>query len=182
MVIQKNVFVRSAELGVPFGGLLLIASLAMLFADKVPLLSMVTLVVALLAPFVIYRWQRRRYVLSEGFSSFSELWTLGIFTTIGGALICGLLTYGLITYLRPDYVYEQAQYVADAYKRMPGADAREFAAIIEKAIKAGMLPTTIDFCIQMFWLTASLGCVGGAITALIASKIPLKSQEKINNE
>lgn len=177
MEIQKNVFIKSAELGVPFGLLLLVASAAMLYADKLSLLSIVTLTIALLAPLVIYRWQRQRYVRSAGFSTFSELWTLGIFTTMGGALICALVTYGLITCLRPDFVYEQAQYVVEAYKHMPGAEAKEFATTIEKAIKSNILPTPIDFCMQMFWLTASLGCVGGAITALIAGKIPIKPQD-----
>lgn len=174
---QKNVFIKSAELGVPFGALLLVASVAMIFGDKVPMLSLVTLIVAIIAPFVLYRFQRKRYVESNGFAPFSELWTLGIFTTIGGAMICGLATYGIITYLRPEYVYEQTQLVVDAYKQLPGGDAKKFAEVLEKAIKSNLLPTPFDFCVQMFWLTSSLGCVGGAITALIAGKIPLKSQE-----
>ena len=180
MESQKNVFVKSAELGVPFGGMLLVASVAMLFGDKIPLLSSLTLIVALLAPFVLYIFQRKRFVQSNGFAPYSELWTMGIFTTIGGAMICGLVTYGLITYLRPDFVYEQAQYVVDNYKQLPDGAGDEFVDILQKAIKANMLPTPFDFCVQMFWLTSSLGCVGGAITALIACKLPLKSQKTQN--
>ena len=176
MEIQKNVFVKSAELGVPFGCLLIAASASTIFGDRVPFLAVLALIVILVAPVVLFRYQRKRYVMSDGFASFSELWTLGIFTTIGGALICGLVTYGLIIYLRPDFVYEQAQYVVDNYKQLPGGQVDEFVDIMEKAIKANMLPTPFDYCVQMFWLTSSLGCVGGAITALIASKIPLKSQ------
>ena len=168
---QKNVFIKSAELGVPFGALLLLASVAMIFADKVQPLSFVTLLVAIIAPVVLC------FVESNGFAPFSELWTLGIFTTIGGAMICGLATYGVITYLRPDYVYEQAQTVVDVYKQVPSGDAKELADVLEKAIKSNLLPSPFDFCVQMFWLTSSLGCVGGAITALIAGKIPLKSNK-----
>jgi hypothetical protein len=177
METQKNVFIKSAELGVPFGAILLIASVAMLFSDKMPLLSSLTFLVAIVAPFVLYFFQRKRYVESNGFAPYSELWTLGIFTTIGGALICGLVTYLLITYLRPDFVYEQAQYVADTYRQLPKeSSGSELADILEKAIKNNLLPTPFDFCAQMFWLTSSLGCVGGAITALIACKIPLKKE------
>ena len=180
METQKNVFIKSAELGVPFGAMLLVASVAMLFGDKMPLLSSLTLIVALVAPFVLYIFQRKRYVQSNGFAPFSELWTLGIFTTIGGAMICGLVTYGLIIYLRPDFVYEQAQLVVDNYKQLPNGVGDEFADVLQKAIKANMLPTPFDFCVQMFWLTSSLGCVGGAVTALIASKLPLKQKESNN--
>jgi len=171
---KKNVFIRSAELGVPFGCLLTVASLALIFGDKLPFVSSLALIVAIAAPVVIYYWQRKRFVESDGFATFSELWTLGIFTTIGGALICALLTYGAITYFRPDFLYEQAQMVVDTYKQLPQSQAHEVANVFEKMIKNNMLPTAIDFCMQMFWLTASLGCLGGAITALIASKVPIK--------
>ncbi len=182
MESQKNVFIKSAELGVPFGCMLIVASLSMIFGDKVPLLSTLMFIIAIIAPFLIFRWQRKRFIESNGFASFSELWNLGIFTTICGAMICGLVTYFVITYLRPDFVYEQAQFVADTYKQLPkDTSAREFADVLEKAIKSNMLPTPFDFCFQMFLITSSLGCIGGAITALIASKMPLKS-EKPNSE
>lgn len=177
---NKNVFIKSAELGVPFGVMLIVASVAFLFSDKAPVASMLTMTVAVAAPVVIYWFQRKRFVESDGFATFSELWTLGIFTTIGGALICALVTYGLITYLRPDFLYDQAQLIVDTYRQQPFEKAHEIADVFDKMIKHNMLPTPIDFCMQMFWLTASLGCVGGAITAFIAGKIPLKKND--NNQ
>lgn len=172
---KKNVFIKSAELGVPFGGMLTVASMSMLFGDKVPFISLLALIVVLAAPLVLYLLQRKYFVESKGFTTFSELWTLGIFTTIGGALICALVTYGVITFLRPDFLYEQAQMLVDTYGQLPQAQAREMVSVFDKMIKNDMLPTPIDYCMQMFWVTASLGCVGGAITALIAGKVPLKS-------
>lgn len=171
----KNIFIRSAELGVPFGAVLTVASIAMTFGDKVPLLSMLTLIVIIAAPVMLYWLQRRHYVASNGFATFSELWTLAIFTTIGGALICALVTYGIITYFRPDFLYEQAQMIVDTYKQLPQGQGLEVVKVFEKMIKNNLLPSPIDYCMQMFWLTASLGCVGGAITALIAGKVPIKS-------
>lgn len=177
---KKNVFVKSAELGVPFGGLLTVASMSMTFGDKVPLISLLAVLISIAAPVVIYWVQRKYFVQSKGFATFSELWTLGIFTTIGGALICALITYGVVTYFRPDFLYEQAQLVVDTYKHLPQAQAKEVVSVFEKMIKNDMLPTPIDYCIQMFWLTSSLGCVGGAITALIAGKVSLKSSDNNN--
>ena len=108
---NKDVFISSAEWGVPFGGLLTMASASMLFADKVSLLMLVVIFIALLAPVIIFYLQRKRFVRSDGFATYSELWVLGIFTTMCGAFLCGLVTYGLITLLRPDVVYEQMQMV-----------------------------------------------------------------------
>lgn len=175
---NKDVFISSAEYGVPFGGMLTAASASLLFADKVSLLMLVVIFVALIAPVVIYYLQRKRYVRSNGFATYSELWVLGIFTTMCGAFICGLVTYGLITCLRPDVVFEQLQMLSTAYKQMPQPEAKEMAEVVDKAIAANMIPSPIDFCLQMFWLTASLGCVGGALTAFIASKVPLKKDNE----
>lgn len=171
---KKNVFVRSAELGVPFGIMLTVASMSMIYGDKAPLVSLLAMIVAIVAPVVLYLFQRQYYVRSNGFAPYSELWTLGIFTTIGGALICGLISYGVIIYFRPDFLYEQAQMIVDTYKHMPQAQAREFVSTFDKMIKNDMLPNPFDYCVQMFWLTSSLGCVGGAVTAFIASKTKIK--------
>ena len=174
MESNKNVFIKSAELGVPFGAMLLVASIAQMYADKMPLLSFVTLLVAILAPVVIYRFQRKRFIESDGFATYSELWTLGIFTTIGGAMICGLITYGVITMLRPDFLYEQAQAFIDIYKAQPLKQMQEVADVMQKMVKNNLLPTPIDYCMQMFWLTTSLGCVGSAVTAFFAGMTKLK--------
>lgn len=172
---KKNVFVRSAELGVPFGGMLSLASMSMIFGDKVPFVSLLAVIIAIAAPVVLYWLQRKYYIGSNGFAPFSELWTLGIFTTIGGALICALISYGVITYFRPDFLYEQAQMIVDTYKQFPQSQAKDMVSVFDKMIKNDMLPSPFDYCVQMFWLTASMGCVGGAITALIAGKTPIRS-------
>ena len=138
---NKDVFISSAEWGVPFGGLLTVASASMLFADKVSLLMLVVIFIALLAPVIIFYLQRKRFVRSDGFATYSELWVLGIFTTMCGAFLCGLVTYGLITLLRPDVVYEQMQMVADAYKQMPQPEAQEMARVVNKANR--LLPADV---------------------------------------
>ena len=98
MESQKNVFIKSAELGVPFGCMLIVASLSMIFGDRVPLLSTLMFIIAIIAPFLIFRWQRKRFIESNGFASFSELWNLGIFTTICGAMMwpCDLFRNNLL--------------------------------------------------------------------------------------
>ncbi|MBR5087322.1 MAG: DUF4199 domain-containing protein [Muribaculaceae bacterium] len=176
MESNKNVFVKSAELGVPFGALLLAASMSQLYFDKIQPLAYVTLLVAIVAPIVIYRFQRKRFIESDGFAIYSELWTLGIFTTIGGALICGLITYGVITLFRPDFLYEQAQLFIDLYKEQPVKQMQEVVDVMEKMVKNNLLPTPIDYCMQMFWLTTSLGCIGSAVTAFFAGKTNLKKK------
>ena len=172
---NKNVFIISAELGVPFGALLTVASLSSVFFDRIQPLSLVVLLVVIAAPIVLYMMARKYFVASNGFATFSELWTLAIFTTIAGSLICGLVTYVVITCFRPDFLYEQVQFVIDTLKHEPGN--QELVDTLEKMKKGNFMPSAFDYCLQMFWLTTSLGCLGGMVIALIAGKIPLKNND-----
>jgi len=174
---KKNIYTLSAELGVPFGILLSIMAVAMIFADKVPPCALIATFIIFACPVVLYFFQRKRFVASDGFASFSELWILAIFTTIGGCLIMAMVYYLTISFIRPEALYEQLQFILDKNNNI---DA-ETATTLQKMIDRGLLPSPLEFSIMQFWLFASLGCVGGAVTALIASKIPLKQRDNLNN-
>lgn len=174
---KKNIFTLSAELGVPFGILLSLESIVSLFSDKVPLLGHISLLIFLGAPVVLCLFQRKRYVATEGFASFSELWTLAIFTSLGGALIMALVTYLAITFLRPNALYEQMQYIIDNFAEID----KDMAKTLKKMIEKEALPTPIDYSMMKFWLIASLGCLGGSLTSFIACKIPLRKKDAKDN-
>lgn len=167
---KKNIFYLSAELGVPFGIFLSIESMASLYSDKVPFLGNISLLVLLCAPVILYFLQRKRFVAFNGFSTFSDLWTLAIFTSLGGSLIMAFTTYMTITFMRPNVIYDQMQYILDNFTSID----KDMAKTLKKMVDKGALPSPMDFSMMKFWFIASLGCVGGAITALIASKIPMK--------
>ena len=50
-----------------------------------------------------------------------------------------------------------------------------------KMIEKGLLPSPIDYSMMQFWLIASLGSVGGILTAFIARKIPIRKKDNNNN-
>ncbi len=167
---KKNIFTLSAELGVPFGIFLSLLMVSLVFFDKVPFLSTLALLLMLAAPVVLCIFQRKRFVALDGFALYSDLWILAIFTTIGGSLIMVLATYLTITYLRPEFLYEQMRFFLDNASSIDS----ETADVLEKMISQRIMPSAIEFSMMMFWLSASLGCVGGAVTAFVAQKIPYK--------
>ncbi len=174
----QNVFVRSAELGLPFGALLTAASISMLYFDIVPALYIVVMLVIVVAPVVLLRYQVRYFVESDGFATFSELWSLGIFTTICGSLICAMLSYGAATLFRPDFLYEQAQWYIDFCKQNHVTQLGEVVDVLQKMIKHNLMPSIIDYYMQMMCFTTSLGCMGGALTAYFAGLTPMGKREK----
>ncbi len=168
---KKNIYTLSAELGLPFGALLSLVGVSLVFYDKMPLLSTLALLLMLAAPVVLCIFQRKRFIALNGFALFSELWILSIFTTLGGSLIMVLVSYLTITFGRPDFLYEQLQFVLDNYPPLDKDMAKTFNNMIEQRA----LPSALEFSMMLFWLFTSLGCMGGAITAFIAQKIPYKT-------
>lgn len=169
---KKNIYSLSAELGVPFGILLTALAVSLIFYDKVSILSILTILLTLVAPVVLCIFQRKRFVAFDGFAQYSELWILAIFTSLGGALIMVLLSYLTITFARPEFLYEQMRVFLDS---KPAIDS-ETAKTLEKMISHRALPSALEFSMMLFWLFGFLGCVGGAITAFIAEKIPYKQK------
>ncbi len=167
---KKNIYSLSAELGIPFGVILSLVSVTFVFYDKMPLLSLLTPVLLLLAPVVLCTFQRKRFVALNGFAIYSELWILAIFTTLGGGLIMALVSYLIINFLRPDFLYDQMRIFLD---NKPAIDT-ETAKTLEKMITHRALPSALEFSMMLFWIFACLGSLGGAITAFIAQKIPYK--------
>ena len=175
---KKNIYSLSAELGIPFGALLSVEAISALYSDKVPFLSLLATIIMLGAPVVLYIWQRRRFVATDGFAPFIELWAMAIFTTLGGALIMALATYLTLSFLRPNALYDQMNYLLNNNSIPFDKDT---VRTFRKMINDGLLPTPIDYSMMQFWLISSLGSVGGILTAFIAGKIPLRKRDNNNN-
>ena len=170
---KKSVYQRGAELGLPVGALLTAISMAMIFADRAPLLGTVALLLLLAGPWLICWLQRRHYVACQGRVQRAELWMLGIMMVLCGAIICLAVTYVVIERFVPDFIYSQADAALQIYKQMPGDTAATMAAAIEEARDKGLLPTTMQFVLQMFWLTSFSGAVLSLVTGYIARRLPL---------
>lgn len=169
---RESIFKYAARCGLPMGGYLSLMSVSMIFSDKLPLLSLVVLVMLIFTPVLIYKLLRARYVADSCTTDFSSLWMIGILTFIYGSLICTAVTYALLEWMRPDFFYDMAQLVIDQYKTMPAA--KEMVDTLRTIVDKGLLPSTLEFLFQMFWLTSFLGSLVSAIVAVIVRKIKPK--------
>ena len=149
-----------------------VMSLCTLFYDKVPLLSVMFLVMLIGGPVLIYRFQRRYFVEEDGMTEYSALWMQGILMVIYGALIAGAVTLVVLQWVRPTLLYDQAQQVLDTYSAMPEAKAQMamFLDVLQKMVDENLMPKPIDVVFSMFWMVAFTGSVTSAITAAFASR------------
>jgi hypothetical protein len=173
MAAYKSIYKRSAEYGVPFGAYLSVLTISGIYSDKLSVLTILSLAMLIAIPFIVYRYQRRTFLQEGGTTEFAALWMMGILTFIYGSLLCCLVSYFVLQYLRPGYLYEQAQIAINTYKAIPGMQNSDIVRVLQQAIKNNMLPTAIQFLFNLFWVGTFCGSVLSALLAFIAEKIPL---------
>ncbi|MBQ7689864.1 MAG: DUF4199 domain-containing protein [Muribaculaceae bacterium] len=169
---RKSVFKRGAECGVPVGVYMSIMSLCTLFSDKASVLSLLFLLMLLLGPVVIYRFQRQYFVQTNGMAEYSALWMQGILMVIYGALISGAVTLVVLQWVRPTLLYDQAQQFLELCNQAPEMRAQlgTMPDMVEKIIENGLLPKPIEVVFSTFWFVTFSGSVLSAITAAFAGR------------
>ena len=165
---RKSVFQSGAEYGVPLGLYMSTISVCSIFADKLPALSWVVIILLFAGPLMVWRLQRRYYLDDNCASEYATLWMLGILAIIYGALITGLITWAVLHWIRPGYVYETMQSFVDLYGTMPEFKDNEMLRVMQQAIDTGALPNPFEMVTTMFWLVTFSGCLMSAVTAAFA--------------
>ena len=174
---SKTIYQRAGEWGVPFGLYLACAAVSSIFADLFPPLSYVFLIMLLGTPLVVYAFQRKKFIEDDGFAEHAALWMLGIMLFILGTLLASLIIYLVLQYVRPNYMYEQAQAALEAYSKIPQARDSEMLRVLQRMVDKGMLPTPIELVFNAFWFIAFGGSVVSAITAIFARRTIKKNNK-----
>lgn len=167
---QKSIYQRAGEWGVPFGLYLACAAITSVFADWFAPLSFLFLILFFGTPFVVYYFQRRKFIEDDGFSEHAALWMLGIMLFILGSVLSGFIVYLVLKYFRPNFMYEQAQMVIDNYSKMPEMADNEMLRVLQQAVNKRMLPSPIETVFNAFWFVTFGGSLVSAITAIFARR------------
>ena len=174
---KKSIYQRAGEWGIPFGLYMACTAVASIFADWFMPLSMVFMVLLLGTPLVVYYFQRRKFIEDDGFTEYAALWMLGILLFILGAVIAGFIIFLVLQYVRPNFMYEQAQSVIKAYSQIPQMQDSEMLHVVKRMVDEKLMPTPIETVFSSFWFISFGGSLLSAITAIIAQR-PLKKHRK----
>lgn len=167
---KKSIYKCAAEWGLPFGLYLACMGVASIFADYFAPLSFIFILLLLATPVVVYYFQRRKFIEDDGFTEYAALWMLGILLFILGSVIASFIIYLVLQYGRPNFMYEQAQAVIDAYSKIPQMRDSELLHVIQRMVDENLLPTPIEAVFNAFWFVSFFGSLSSAITALIAQR------------
>ena len=178
---KKSIYQRAGEWGVPFGLYLACAAITSVFADWFAPLSFLFLILFFGTPFVVYYFQRRKFIEDDGFSEHATLWMLGIMLFILGSVLSGFIVYLVLQHFRPNFMYEQAQAVIDAYSKIPEMADNEMLRVLQQAVNKRLLPSPIETVFNAFWFVTFGGSVLSAITAIFARRSLKRSKRYGNN-
>lgn len=167
---KKSIYKRAAEWGLPFGLYIACMGVASMYADYFAPLSIIFILMIMATPLVVYYFQRRRFIEDDGFTEYAGLWMLGILLFIFGSVIASFIIYLVLQYFRPDFMYEQARMVIEAYSKIPQASDSEVLRVLQRMVDEKLLPTPIEAVFNAFWFITFFGSLVSAITALIAQR------------
>ena len=180
MESKKSIYQRAAEWGLPFGLYLACMAVSSIFADWFAPLAVIFFVLLLGTPLVAYYFQRRKFIEDDGFTEYAALWMLGIMLFIFGAILCSFITFLVLQYVRPDFMYEQGQLLIEAYSKMPEMADSEMLRVVKRAIDERLMPPPIEMVFNAFWFVSFGGSIVSAITALLALR-PLRRRPGNNS-
>ena len=170
MISPKTVYREGAEKGVYMGIYLMAMFFAIILSEWLSIASIVATILIVGLPLFAYKLivrVHKKYFCSADFPS---LWMLGIMIFIGGSMICALASYAYLQYADPEFIARQAEYALDTYKSLPESQNSEMVSMMQQAVKNGILPTPIEFSVEMLWMTSFCGSLLSAVLSAVARK------------
>ena len=162
MITTEQVYKNGAYKGLVMGLYLSVVSIFSMLSDSVPLLSMVALPMLVCLPLLQYRLLYIEWRKADYSATFSSLWMLGITIFIGGSLVCALLTL-----FDPDFFMRSTQAMVDTLQADPQLRSSDLCRMLKASIEAGLVPSPIEFCVQMIMFTV----FSGSILSLVLTPI-----------
>ena len=154
---EKSVLKCGAEFGLFFGIYLSVTFFAFIYSASSSLLSLVGLALFIGTPIVLALLMHRFHISHPNTSTFSSVWTSGSTTFIFGALIWAAVSFTWLEYIESGFIVTQAKEALALYESNEELKNLDFTKALRLAIEDNSLPTPIEFSVQMFWTSISVG-------------------------
>lgn len=173
MITNDQLYKEGANRGLTLGIYLTAISIFSMMSDRVPLLSIIALPMLLCLPLFYYTLLFAVYKKYGYDARFSVLWMLGICASIGGALICALFTYLYLQYSDPDFFLRSLNSAVEVLKTSP--QYAEQVRVIKVTIDGGLIPSPMQYCVEMFMLTV---LVGSLLSIVLIPLVKLRKKKQ----
>lgn len=177
----KSLYKSAADDGLIMGGYLSLIFIVMIISVQSAAISFIGILLIIGLPVLLGFFLRRTYVREKGFTLFTSLWMQGILIFIFGSLICSVVSYIYLQYINPTFIYDQVKSALNLYESINEFKNMEFVKTMKLAIEQKLLPTPIQFVVQMIWVTGFFGSILSLFVALIV-RVPRLKETHNNNK
>lgn len=171
---KVSVYRQAAKDGVPFGIILTAVSLMVIYTGESGLAAIAAIILMMSLPFALFALMLRYVRNLNPLADIATGWTHGMMISLFGSLICGVVTYVWLQFFEPTFIYDQAESAIEAWKQLPKEQQGDMTAELQKAVDNGLLPTPIEFVVNMILLTTFLGSVLSLFMAWIIRQMILR--------
>ena len=170
---------RGADFGFIFGLYMSLMFFSSIFASALPLLGLLSLVMVVCVPAVIYVFIRRYDKELQECATFPMMWMLGVVVFVCGILISGALLVVYMKWIEPDFIMGQLQGLIELGKNSPGTALEEAGGIAAQMIEANFIPSPIAIVSEIIMAAIVSGSILSiVISALIALRHKLQRQRR----
>lgn len=171
----RSLYERAATDGAWLGLWFTVLFLLSIVSMRIQMLNIVVMAMALLVPFVVFRFLRRTYVDSHGLMTYSALWLQGILTFAAGSLIFCAVSYIFMRWIYPEFIIDTLKMGIDFYSNEPTGAGHELADSFQLLIDQRQVPTSLNIAMSWLWLGLCSGSVVSMLLAALAriAKVPL---------
>lgn len=166
----SDVFGRAGRIGPVAGVYFTVLFLCAAYSGMHPLLSIITLVLFLSVPWLLYRRLSATAAAVTRVRTVT-LWTEGIYSFLFGGLIMALLVYVWLRFVDPGYMHNQLELAAQLMREYPQSASPELKHAVEAVLEQGTLPGAIQMAMSLFWTVTFTGAVLSLLVAYIIAKV-----------
>ena len=166
---KSDTFVAYMEAGAYMGLYFVVKFIFAVLSLNYPFCNVVSTIMLLFVPLVVFFMMRRFSNQNEGGSYFSQLWMMGILLFFFASLISGLAQYIYYVYINPEYIKSQLSAAVTLLESLNMTSDPSLLEAVKTGLEQGNIPSPMAVVIQQMWVNVFFGSLLSAVMAWLVS-------------
>lgn len=166
---QKGIVQFAMEAGAYMGLYFVVKFIFAVLSLNYPFCNVVSTIMLLFVPLVVFFMMRRFSNQNEGGSYFSQLWMMGILLFFFVSLISGLAQYIYYVYINPEYIKSQLSAAVTLLESLNMTSDPSLLEAVKTGLEQGNIPSPMAVVIQQMWVNVFFGSLLSAVMAWLVS-------------
>ena len=166
---QKGIVQFAMEAGAYMGLYFVVKFIFAVLSLNYPFCNVVSTIMLLFVPLVVFFMMRRFSNQNEGGSYFSQLWMMGILLFFFASLISGLAQYIYYVYINPEYIKSQLSAAVTLLESLNMTSDPSLLEAVKTGLEQGNIPSPMAVVIQQMWVNVFFGSLLSAVMAWLVS-------------